>query len=557
MNSDDQYKPQAIPPRGQKQTFPKLVNTKSAFVDLINAAKFAEIEYETGRSIEFGHGANPPIANVLSQPIGKKEADPIKDKFLEMRRIFYDNPYSNNDSRLFYHQAKFMEDFQDDYPGYEDFSMYYPNYQHMGYEQLRTYFTWRTQARQGQHTPINLSYIFVHIYELLANIGVQTPAQGLEKLLALWKALRNHAPALDKYLPSWLKDYHIYYGLPFVDFVREHDLVSHYPEIYLYEAGADMCLELWSGISKYDITKSNFYNGGNEALMRDCFYAVVEAVKAFCISRKTRLEELLAQETYRLLQWRPFTQALFHPWNNQPDRKVELNNQEKYYCVNNHWMADITLPHTNRGDIAGYIIKKTEECLRKAVKHNRQIKAYTKSVSRSFRGLKKLGFTRATLDKVIEKAVLEYHQSTKRTVVVVDTGNLERIRKEALGTQDLLALPEDVVEAMKVGEGSDANTSVDTPEPLPKINTEPQPSDSLEGWSALKSNLTPTEAEALRIILKDSAGLKSHADANNIMQEVLIDSINEKANDHIGDNIIDDNFEIYEDYVQQATETIM
>ena len=50
---------------------------------------------------------------------------------------------------MFYRQAKLMADFEDDYREEEPFSMYFPDYQSMGYEQLRTYFTWRTNVRKG------------------------------------------------------------------------------------------------------------------------------------------------------------------------------------------------------------------------------------------------------------------------------------------------------------------------------------------------------------------------------------------------------------------------
>ena len=38
------------------------------------------------------------------------------------------------------------------------------------------------------------------------------------------------------------------------------------------------------------------------------------------------------------------------------------------------------------------------------------------------------------------------------------------------------------------------------------------------------------------------------------MAEVLADAINEKAADHIGDSITDDEFLPYEDYINQLTE---
>jgi len=41
-----------------------------------------------------------------------------------------------------------------------------------------------------------------------------------------------------------------------------------------------------------------------------------------------------------------------------------------------------------------------------------------------------------------------------------------------------------------------------------------------------------------------------------VMPEVLVDSLNEKAADYIGDSILDEDFAIYEDYINQVEELI-
>ena len=96
----------------------------------------------------------------------------------------------------------------------------------MGYGQLRTYFTWRTKVRQGDILQTSLSYVFLYLYELLNNIGVESPQEGMERLMLLWDAYRVYDESIDKYVLRWLKDYHIYYELPwsFRDFVQRHNL---------------------------------------------------------------------------------------------------------------------------------------------------------------------------------------------------------------------------------------------------------------------------------------------------------------------------------------------
>ena len=41
-----------------------------------------------------------------------------------------------------------------------------------------------------------------------------------------------------------------------------------------------------------------------------------------------------------------------------------------------------------------------------------------------------------------------------------------------------------------------------------------------------------------------------------MMLEVLVDGINEKAMDAIGDSLIDDEFVLYEDYINQVKELV-
>jgi len=493
---------------------------------------FAEIEYEI----------TPPKKpqTISSQSIKPQASDPIRDRFMAMRRIFYDNPYSRNDAELFYKQMKFMEDYEDDYPGDEPFSMYYPNYQYMSYEQLRTYFTWRTNARHGRFSQTSISYIFVYIYELLANIGVKSPTEGLVRLMTIWQTMKEEAPVLDKYFLIWLKDYHVYYDLDFKGFVDEHNFMTSYPENFIFDATPDNCLYLWNTISFYDIKKSPFCKKKNQELMVASFFAVIQAIEA-----EIDLRVMLTHETQMSVPWRPFSHALFYPWLEQPNRKTILPGGEVYYCKDNIWTADITIYQNRRKFIAGYMIKKTEEVLRVVVGHKGRFSALNDRTFRSFFGFKEKGFTRHRIDDVIAKTVEDYYQSTKRTVVTVDTTNLDRIRIEAQSTQDLLVVPE--------------NTEIQ-PSPVGVVSSRPQPAETVEiqedPWANLKNTLTPTEIEVLQILLHDSTGFVPFANSHSIMPEALLDSINEKSTDHMGDSILDEDFVIYEDYINKVKEMV-
>jgi len=70
------------------------------------------------------------------------------------------------------------------------------------------------------------------------------------------------------------------------------------------------------------------------------------------------------------------------------------------------------------------------------------------------------------------------------------------------------------------------------------------------GWKALKNALTNVERQALSLALQEGADIKSFANENNIMLEVLADGINEKAADYIGDSILelDEEMILYDEY---------
>ncbi|MCL2402503.1 MAG: TerB N-terminal domain-containing protein [Oscillospiraceae bacterium] len=506
----------------------------------LGESEFAEIEYE------FKPSADAQKIAPADLPIVERAIDPLREKFYAMRDLASGNPFARNDAALFYKQAKFMEDFTDDFEGHAPFSMYFPYYQHMGYDQLRTYFTWRTKIRSGEMLPATLSYVFLYIYELLSGIGIDNPEDGLDQLMAIWNTCRESEPTLDDYIPRWLKDYHIYYNLPhsFADFISEHHLQSHYADLFLFDFDTENCLENFNGISGYDITKSKFYNDGNETLIRDCFYSVLLSIREFATAHDFRFEDLFIFKVWSGVHWHPFRRALFYPWLQQADRRVAISAAEVYRCKDNSWTADIPIHHSGRREFVGYLIKKTEACLRQTVKYKFNITASLSNANQSAQKLKALGISLTDFALLIEQSVAQFHAELTRTVVTVDHGNLARIREEALDTQDKLIVPED--DSLVVAPPQMAT-------PLPSL---PIAADShTDGWAALKDALSAMELNALAIILQ-GADIKVFADENGVMLEVLADGINEKAADCVGDNILDDEMIIYDEYLDKVTEMV-
>lgn len=93
------------------------------------------------------------------------------------------------------------------------FMQYWPTYDSMINTQKKWYFYWRSQARQGNYLPIDLSYLFVHVYEVIHLIGVENAQSGADYLINLWQQYRLVHAKLDRYLIDWIADFHIVYKL--------------------------------------------------------------------------------------------------------------------------------------------------------------------------------------------------------------------------------------------------------------------------------------------------------------------------------------------------------
>ncbi len=119
-----------------------------------------------------------------------------------------DNPES------FISQAKHWQDRTESEAEPVTFMQYWPTYAHMTPDQQHWYFYWRTQGRQGNWLPADLSYLFVYIYELINLIGFETAGAASNALIGFWKHYRRLQPRLDGYLINWIADFNALFKLP-------------------------------------------------------------------------------------------------------------------------------------------------------------------------------------------------------------------------------------------------------------------------------------------------------------------------------------------------------
>jgi len=440
INISVSYKSYPIPDRKQIAGNISIVAAKptnTGYIDL-NNEPFVEVEVN---QTEIGSGS----VSIPSMQIVKSQADETRMLFYSMRQIAWDNiSFNKNNSKAFYYQAQFMKDFEDEYTNQVPFSAYYPCYQMMDYEQLRTYFTWRGKVRKGIIEDISLSYAFVYIYELLNNIGVSDPQDGLDKLMSFWQSYRTFDSSIDNYILRWIKDYHIYYPLKesFREFAHNNNLQAFYPCVFGYESEKEYSFDLFADISSYSIKTSIFYDENTRNMISDCFFFILNRIRGLFRNRKKGFEDFVFYSVTKEFKWVPFGNALFYHVSRQSDRQIAVSEREGYTYSNSQWTYRTVIITEQGRKLTGYIMKEMESLLRKSTGFKHKVVANPDMVDSSIRmKLEKMG---VIFPAFIQESVSEFYANFTRKIITVDTKNLMQIRREALQTQEKLIVPEGV-----------------------------------------------------------------------------------------------------------------
>lgn len=478
--------------------------------------------------------------------------DDTHQLFGDMRQIARHHKWlKRSRDESFYRQAVFMKDFTDQWDEETDFSRFYPSYEKMNYGQLRAYFSWRTKLRDGQLQETSLSYVFLFIYEILNNIGVDDPQAGLDQLIFVWAQLRGALPELDEYVLPWIKDYYIYYPVTgsFHSFVSEYQLHSFFPTVYCYSTNAEISFSLFNEMSSYHIADSVFYSEETKVLINNCFCFVLNHLRESFQAKNLVFEDLLFFTSPRKSKWTPFSKALFFPTLKQAARSVKVSDREIYECDGEDWLATKVFPCAQGSQVIGYIMKEIEVFLRGIRSFRYKLTVNIDSFKAIDQGqLSRWGIS---LPDLVKEGCAAFHKAATWKTVSVDVGNLNLIRKEAVETQEKLIVPEEVDEitlpetpSLSAQEGVLESTATEENGPL-------------SIWNSFIGALDSKEFEALSLICKEES-IQEYAAEQGVMIEVLIDDINQKAVDITGDTImeLDDSPYIFEEYLPELVKAL-
>ncbi len=459
-------------------------------------------------------------------------------QYREMRRISYfayEKGWSSE--HIFYEQAKFMADFDDDYAFSGSFSSYFPTYAAMNPEQQRGYFSWRTKVRQGDIRPVSASFAFVYMYELINLIGVNSAEEAFFKLNAFYKAYLPFAPELEQYVPVWLVDMIAFYDLDASLFAAYCELSFEKKLSVVQNGGGAEPEELFAAInalSSYQITGSPFYKeypAETQAAVCAAFAAMNEK---YGKTHKTTFTENLFGRICAM-PYTVFGAAVFFDRTRTPDHETVLCDNFSFSFINGQCMCYRCWGRRGKSTVSAGYLKYTESVLREVFGYEKPLRA--ESPAKPFIKIAR---------QAAENAYKTYTDKKRaEELKYVDTSLLDSIIISAEKTRDRLLTDEEKQDDV-VPETAFVTEKVQETE-LPEAEN------SAEKEDIRSLPLTSDELGFVRLLLS-GGDAAAYLKQRGLKLSLVCDSVNEKLYDTFFDNIIDFDGEmpvLTEDYAEE------
>lgn len=468
------------------------------------------------------------------EPIHPKNAAPAErvPSMIRTARSLENRSGSSWQSReaIFLKQAKLLANYEDDYRFSGTVVRYYPTYQSLTDQELRGYFSWRTRLRKGTVEKTSLTFAFLYIYELINQVGVDTPQEGYQKLMAFRDVYSQLDDSILPYLSEWMTDYVVYYGLdanlladsPRVLFDRSITILD-----MVQEQDAAKVMYALKQLAPKWLARSKFY----AAYRTDCDTVIVRVLRKVADHYAKRTKKTMVEQYFGKLSQFPvqlFDTAVF--CNPLKIRSVEFPVDERcvYRCQNGLWTVTRHAGPPRPSSKLEGLLKTIDAVMREEYAYRHPVKYETET---------------KWLIKLIREetqAFLAEKKAAEAKTIRIDYSQLAKIRQEAAITQDRLTVEEEQEEPEAAAPVQDA--PVPTFEPAANVSPEDH------------GPLSQPEYRLLQCLLygKSTAWIQS----GGYMLSVLVDSINEKLYDTFLDSVLDDTPELIEDYIDDLKEMV-
>lgn len=469
---------------------------------------------------------------------------------------------------VFLQQAKYMSDVEDDYQCQIQPDFYYIwSYEYLEIPELRTYFTWRSKIRKKEHPKIYSAYIILYLNELINLVGVKDEVEAWEKIKDIIKQYKDELVEtyIKKVISSIVKDFVINYNIPvsYQEVIlitsNEEELEKYEMLIKLYKKDYSNLLPFLNEMSSYKIVNSNFYPTKYGFLIEKALPTVFSKLEEYFTENKLDFFTLVFGQKKLVKDYILFKQTTYYEQRKNYKCDVLFSEIEKYHLENKKVTVKMFNISPNIRAILGIILKLVEARIREKTNYKRKITVNVHNVDKI--PVRKVNLIKVVLDprftETVNNAVDEFlkkHQKDiqqemleqRKKEIKIDSKQFEEIRKSSNRIQEKLVIEEDLLEEIEVVNIEEIKQSITEVE---------------MGISSFIKSLTPLEKEIVIDITNQISRneLELKVKTHMSLLEVVLEDINLKALDYIGDNLIQDLINeviIYEEYSDEVKETL-
>ena len=479
----------------------------------------------------------------------------VPEQIRRMRNLYQHGDGSFRQQRKnFYVQGKFMENYEDNAPWDGEIYEYWPSYYKLSLAQLRGYFTWRTELRKGNYRKHCDSFVLMYLSELVNEIGT-TSAE--ESFLKIQEFEKNYIDAglcsgyIQYNIQQWMFEFAVVNGLA--------------PEIACRYADREV-LERDAGIEILHNPKAYSDQEVFDAL---CIFAGEQTAKSKLIQLHGAEAISLFAAMWRLIQaqyrrngkdifricfgrrgthsWYPLNGTLYYEKQKREEVTYELNSSRFYRFKRGEWReCGYQMFYFDKRLLTG-LLKETDRRLRLYLKTGHPLKER-----------KEAAWAVPYIEAVIE-ADRQAKIEAARPKITIDFSGLDKIRQDALETQDSL-LTEEENPAAAVDNALCKNSDASMP-PESAVPTEPSSTDIRDSTSipsGISLPLDDMQIQLLQMLLRGEP-VRELIAALHGMPSVIADAINEALFDYIGDNIVEydgETLTLVEDYRENVSKLL-
>lgn len=437
----------------------------------------------------------------------------------------------------FYRQGMLMANYEDDFAQMVPIKKQRPVYHDLTVDQLRSYFSWRTKFRQGKYKPAPPAYVYLLASELVCQIGVKDKADGLRQLRLLFaKCAEQKDISTGWQQKHILQNYLLYYGFPLEevrpDFEDELMRGEVYHNLLSGEASGQ---ELYQAIC----CLSSYLPKNNPLLKKEPekFYELLAQVwQEVRLNPYQLLKLLVGGKT--TLPVEMFADTVFFSLDPVKDAEFILGPGLVYRCQGGQWTSEIYWPSSRQRQLLANFMHEFDRLSRQAFKQGRALKE--KDLPPAFK-------------QAIVQGIADYQEilvERARPKVKINLASLDQIRADAAETKESLLTEEERQLEAEEAEKTEKNSIKISKQVSESTATEEKMTKGIDETAVSHLGLDENE-EQLLLALFSGQPYQDFLRQRHLLLSVVVDQINEKIFDEIGDAVIDcdgQKAEIVEDY---------